>query len=249
MKQEMTEEILFDDRAQAYLRSGDVAAAIAEQHFGIDVDDITRQRWRELMGLLREVDTWVDDTGVSPDETLDSLRRFDLFGTRYPYLAPASLGPEIQATMLKRTARILKFGQLATQTTSVRRFVAYRTLEGCESVRLFGDCASSFVLSQPSFGEEFLPALGVLGASATLCDSLIDGRIDARDGKLQLEPGKEYYIVVTGAMLHLARGKLRCLMHRGPITYGGLKVAERLANRIKNGIPSYSNLYRFKPHK
>lgn len=240
------EDLPFDDRAHAYRRSGDIAATIATQHFGIDVDPLTRLRWRDMMSLLREVDTWADDTAVSSSEVIDNLADFSIFERRYPHLSPLALGTEVQGTMLRRTEHILRLGQLAAHATSLGRFVAFRALEGREAVQLFGDCATEHVESQSAFRKEFLPTLAALGAGATLWDSLIDGRSDFSTGKQRVLPDKEYYLALAGTMLHLARGNVRCLLHPGPIYYGGLKIADRIANRVRNGVPIYSNLHRFK---
>ncbi len=59
------------------------------------VDDLTTQRWRELLGLLREFDTLVDDTHIDTEEALAQLKDFDFFRNTYPRLSPEQL-PEAE---------------------------------------------------------------------------------------------------------------------------------------------------------
>lgn len=241
----MTEkkQYVWDDRAPAYLKSGDLAVAIARQHHGIDIDATTHQRWRQLMGLMREIDTWVDDTDVSSQEVYEGLRGFDDFKELYPELAPDSLGLDAQHALLQRTAKILQLGTYIAQTDSVERFVALRIAEARESVNLFEDTATQHVAEQPQFTSEFMPTLRSLGEAATLWDSLIDGRHDTRIGKQLLTPSQEYYAKVTAAMLQRAKLGGAALLHRGPLLQVGIKGGLRVLNRIDHGIPEYSTLH------
>jgi hypothetical protein len=104
-----------DDRAGAYRKSGDMVAAIARRHNHLDIDDTTQERWRQLMGLMREVDTWADDTDATHEEVLLGLMDFGLFQERYPALAPGELTFESHLAMLTRARRILKVGERASR--------------------------------------------------------------------------------------------------------------------------------------
>lgn len=236
---------VWDDRAPAYLKSGDLAAAIAKQHHGLDIDPTTHQRWRQLMALMREVDTWADDTDVSPEDVYAGLESFDDFKELYPALAPDSLGTEAQHDLLRRTEKILKLGNYIADTTSVTRFIALRIAEARESVNLFEDTATAHVKEQPRFASDFMPTLRSLGEAATLWDSVIDGSRDTKMGKQALGLSPEYYIKTTGAML--MRGKLggKALLHTGPFLHLGIKGGLRVVNRIKHGVPDYSNMRLF----
>ena len=236
-----------DDRAEAYRKSGDLVAAIARSHNHLDVDELTVERWRQLMGLMREVDTWADDTDATREDVLMGLVDFSMFKDRYPALAPGQLELEAHLSLLKRADRILKVGEFASRELSVRRFVALRAIEARETVNMLGDIATPHVVEQPGFDDEFLPVMRALGEAATLWDSLIDGRQDVRAGKQVLEPNVEYYAVITGAMLGRAKLGGAALLHFAPYKHLGAKVWERVTNRVKNGIPEYSTLYRMIP--
>jgi hypothetical protein len=232
----------FDDRADAYRKSGDLATAIAHSHCGIEVDETTQERWRQLMGLMREVDTWADDTDVEPGEVIDSLIDFSLFEERYPALAPGALDKDARDNLVGRAARILKVGQWAAKEQSIKRFMTLRVIEARETVNMFDDVATPEVVEQPAFREDFIPTLRALGEAATLWDSLIDGRKDVREGKQALKPNTEYYARLTGAMLRRVKLGGGALLHVEPNIQVGIKVGQRIRNRIRNGITPYSSL-------
>lgn len=233
---------VFDDRADAYRKSGDMIAAIARRHYGLDIDDVTHERWRQLMGLMREIDTWADDGGVTSDEVLIGLAEFDLFRERYPELSPEALDIPTQEAMFLRTARILKLGKYAATETSARRYVALRIIEAREAVNLFSDTATEHVTKQPGFEEEFMPTLRALGEAATLWDSILDGRKDVRTGKQTVKPNIEYYARLAGEMLKRAKLGATALLHIEPNVHLGIKVGKRISNRLRNGVPEYSSL-------
>lgn len=47
----MKKRYAWDDRAPSFRQVGDVAASVAEYHAGVQLDETTRERWRELMAL------------------------------------------------------------------------------------------------------------------------------------------------------------------------------------------------------
>jgi hypothetical protein len=235
-----------DDRAGAYRRSGNMIAAIARRHNHLDIDEQTEERWRQLMGLMREVDTWADDTDATRDDVLSGLINSEMFRDRYPDLAPGELSVEAHLALLRRTNHILRVGELASREVSPRRFMVFRIIEARETVNMFGDTATAHVAEQPGFREEFLPTPRALGEAATLWDSLIDGRQDVRAGKQVLRPNPEYYARLTGAMLRRVKLGGAALLHFEPNKHIAAKVGERVTNRVKNGIPSYSTLGRLK---
>lgn len=240
-----------DDRAEAYKKSGDMVAALAKAHTNIDVDETTHERWRQVMGLMREVDTWADDTDVSQEEVLLGLADFEMFSSRYPDLTPEALGHETHEKMVARTGRILKLGQRATEATSLSRYIAFRALEARETVNLIGDSATEYVTSQPDFEAKFLPLVRRLGEAATLWDSLVDGFRDVKMGKQTVKPNIKYYTDVTRAMIGRTKGIKTALFHVGPNVQLLAKLEKRITTRLKNGIPEYSTLRMFsrKPSK
>lgn len=236
-----------DDRADAYRRSGDMVAAIARRHSGIDVDELTKERWRQLMGLMREVDTWADDTDATRLEVLEGLVDFGMFQERYPHLAPGELTIEAHLAMLRRADHILRVGELASREVSVRRFMALRITEAAETVNMFEDTATPHVAEQSGFKEEFIPTLRALGEAATLWDSLIDARQDLRDGKQVIRPNAEFYARISGAMLRRVKLGGAAMLHFEPNMHIGIKVGERVINRVRNGVTEYSTLNRLLP--
>lgn len=236
---------VWDDRAPAYLKSGDLAVAIAKQHHDLDIDATTHERWRQLMALLREVDTWADDTNVTSEEVHAGLESFDDFKDLYPALAPENLDAEARDRLLRRTDKILKLGHYIAHTDSLTRFITLRIAEARESVNLFEDTATPHVSEQPRFKSEFMPTLRSLGQAATLWDSVIDGWRDSKTGKQILEPNLNYYIRTTGAVLQQGKPAGKALMHTGPFIHIGIKGALRVVNRIQHGIPEYSTVRLF----
>lgn len=233
---------LWDDRAPAYFKSGDLAAAIATEHYGLTIDEVTTRRWRQLMGLMREVDTWSDEYATPAEEVLAGLASFEDFAPLYPALAPSELSTAAQAAILGRTAKILRLGAHATATDSVQRFVAMRAAEARETVNLFSDVATEAVSGQPKFQEEFLPALRALGEAATLWDSIVDGKKDWRYGKQVLKPHPEYYVQLSRAIARRGRLGGVALLHVRPLFHMAVKGGLRVMNRVQHGVPSYSNL-------
>jgi hypothetical protein len=240
---------VWDDRAPAYLKSGDLAVAMATEHYGLDIDATTHQRWRQLMGLMREVDTWADDTGASPEVVQEGLRDFSSFKDIYPALAPGAVSPETSTLLLRRTAKILQLGRYASTAASAERFVALRIAEARESVNLFDDVATDHVRQQADFERRFMPGLRALGEAATLWDSLVDGKSDWRKGNQVIKPNPEYYAQTTKAMLQRTKLGGAALLHVKPLAHLGVKGIQRAVNRLQHGIPEYSTLRLFHRQK
>ncbi|MEO7904335.1 MAG: hypothetical protein ABIR91_00925, partial [Candidatus Saccharimonadales bacterium] len=207
----------FDDRAYAYLKSGDLVTAIARQHCRVDVDTTSHLRWRQLMGLMREVDTWADDSDVSRDVVITGLYDFVLFKDRSPDLTTAATGDVVHAAVLRRAEYILQLGDVISQTTTLDDFVELRIQEAYETVNLFADTATPHVSEQAAFADDFLPTVRALGAAATLYDSMVDGKKDVQQGKQVLVPNREYYQALGKATVQ--QGKLggAALLHVGPL--------------------------------
>ena len=235
-------EQLYDDRAHVYHKSGDLLVAIARHHHGLHIDNPTHERWRQLMGLMREVDTWLDDSPVTPDEVITELDSFEQFENRYPDLTASEVGAENHENMVKRAALIAQIGERVMCTPDVSEFIGLRIQEAEETVNLLGDTATERVKTQPEFDTEFLPTIRALGAAATLFDSLIDGRRDVKEGKQIIRPNWRYYKEVGLAMKDQGKIGGPALLHPAPWFHIGVKGIERSVNRVKNGMKSYSNL-------
>jgi len=231
-----------DDRADLYRTSGDLVAAIARHHTGLTVDDATHERWRQIMGLMREVDTWADDTAATNSEVLAGLQDFSRFDGRYPELAPGKLDDDSRNALLRHTARILKLGRYASQVTDPRRFSLLRAAEGRRSVELLAIVATDSVTEQPDFQTKFLPLIKSLGEAATLWDSAVDAYDDKRSGKQVAPPGPRLYGRLLFDMAVRGKPGGRALMHTNVLKHILIKGALRVSNRLRNGVPEYSNL-------
>ena len=223
----------YDDRAESFFSVGDVTYEVATKHCGLKVDELTHERWRQLLGLLREVDTMHDDLGVEADEVIDRLELFEDFAERYPELTPDKLG-QAHDKLLRRTRQLLKLGAYVSSADSVERFVALRVNEARHTANLLEDSATPETVNQPEFYDSFLPAMQSLGIAASTIDSMLDGRMDLRDGKMSLRPNAEYYAKLGGATLHHMGPGLRSLMSP-KIMYEFARMSKmRLDNRLQN---------------
>ena len=228
---------LWDDRSPSFLQIGDVAEHIARLHSGVKVDAVTHERWRQLMALLRDFDTWVDDANIPIDRAMQRLVDFtDLDGV-YPALAPDAMDGNTREALLRRTRRTLLLGRMVSQAETPYRLVRLRVNEGRQTARLLADSATSDVRSQPRFTESFLPTMESLSTVACTLDSMTDARRDYQQGKIQIQPGAEYYRQLGGVTFAHAKLGARALMH-GPIAKDfAIISAMRLRNRVgKHGL-------------
>jgi hypothetical protein len=202
-----------DDRAESFLRVGTVAKLVAEHHSNVQIDTVTHQRWRDTLGILREVDTYADDVALSDKEVLHQLEIFSTFSNRYPSLDPTNLGEESHAVMLARVKRILKLGRHIAESQTMSRFIALRIKEGKETAGFLADTATEQVRAQPAFYDDYIPTMESLAVTANLMDSILDGRIDQADGKLAHPANKEYYGALVAHALREARPGAQGLLH------------------------------------
>jgi len=231
-----------DDRWKSYMRLGDMMVSIAERHHHIDIDETTHARWRQLMGIMREVDTWVDDTDVTPQEVLRGIESFDRFRARYPDIAPEALDQSVTESRLARVDRIIKLGVQVATTTSIEEFIEARLGEADETIGFFGDAATPYVQSQPDFKEKCMPTLQAMGEFSVLWDSITDGRSDVKLSRQALVPNGEYYKKLGSAALERLRFTRGASRHFEPWRHFAAHAGIRLVNRFKNGIPEYSTL-------
>ncbi len=240
---EMSQPI--DDRAESFLQVGDVAWYIAEKHSHVSVDDVTHERWRQLMALLREFDTLVDDTSITNDKALQRLRDFTEFKERYPALSPDSLGSERSEALLWRTRRLLKLGQFIAQAETPERFVKLRINEGVQTANMLDDSATDYVKRQPNFTQRFLPVMRSLGTVACTIDSITDARQDYRTGKIAIRPDGDYYRPLVGASIAHAKLGAQALLHPSVMRQFAEMSMTRLRNRIAHGRTDSSSLNNF----
>lgn len=223
-----------DDRAETFLQIGDVARTIAERHCDVEVDILTHVRWREVMGLLREVDTLADESSDTHEEVMEKLIDFSIFTDRYPALSPGNIDEETRQAMLNRTRRILKLGTFISEADTPRRYISLRVKEGIETAGYLADAATPFVAEQPNFHELFMPVMESMAVSANLLDSLTDAQMDRKAGKLNLEPNSEYYrLLVRNTWVRGGLGS-RALWHTPVMKEFAVMSWNRLVNRVKH---------------
>lgn len=186
---EANDTSIWDPTYPAYFQLGDVIGSIAQAHCGVQLDELTVQRWRELMGLMREVDThYDDDPKLSPEATLIEVTTFDRFRSRYPNLTPEELGSATHNRLVARTRKIFKMGQLVAAADTPYRFLRLRAAEAVETAGIFEDGATDFVRHQTEFTKNFTPLLRSLGIAACLMDSAHDEADDYAAHKRSLRP-------------------------------------------------------------
>jgi hypothetical protein len=235
------EQLPRDDRSESFRYISQMMVNLAE-HQGVHVDEDTAQRWSDLLGLLREFDTLVDDTDITHEEALQRLADFDDFTGRYPHVSPDSLGEETCQRMVRRVAEILRIGREYSTVQDPEEFIALRIEEVEHTAELLADCASGDTTTQPGFYTKFMPLMRGMGRTANMVDSLLDMRQDVRQEKIQIQPSAKLVMGLGKAALH-------DMLQVGPqVAY--LDVWSRFAimglvrvgNRLRQGNQPYSSL-------
>lgn len=237
-------EIMRDDRAPSFFRFGQVVCLIAEKHFRIPLDETTAQRWRELMGLLREFDTLADDGSISRARALRLLENFESFASSYPHLAPDSLPAETFERLLQQTGEILDIGDQVAQEQDIDEYIRLRKVEAISTTDLLALTATSEMRDDIRFDFRFMPAMRKLGETACLLDSIVDAQHDFVVDKLAIEPNRAFYIATSRALYHSARESIPVLEHSAILKELGAIAIVRARNRIQNGLQPYSTLNR-----
>lgn len=219
----------FDNRADGFRQIGDVIRSVAVHHSKVDVDEITHERWRQLMGLMRELDTYNDAlTHNWTDSTRSSMRLLtdasSPFFDRYPALFPDTIEPKSYEALVKRARSIINLGQFATATHNLNHFVAIRTLEAKQTANLLYDSASPFVKTQPAFFDSFMPLARSYAIGANFYDTFIDARRDYEQKQLKIKPDTTFY----------RRVGLLALKHMVPVTKAAFHPAV-----LKDAIPKF----------
>lgn len=243
MTENPVKKYVWDDRAPSFRQVGDVAERVARLHSGVVIDEVTHERWRQLMSLLRDFDTWVDDAKVPIDAAVQRLRDFGDFAALYPALTPEGLGPEAFQALIGRTHRILRLGQWVAAAETPYRFACLRVHEGRQTARLLEDSATPAVREQPSFTESFIPTMESLSVVACALDSVTDAREDFRQEKLGQQPTWAYYRQMSGVALAHAGPGVGALLHGGVMAEFGRMSVTRLRNRMAHGVTDSSSLH------
>lgn len=236
-----------DDRSESYFRFGPIISTIARERYGLAIDELTEKRWSEIMGLLREYDTLLDDTDITPDEALTTLESFDIFSENYPSLRPGTLHDEVFDRLLGRVMTIIELGDAISHETNINRFICLRAGEATETTLMLRDAATDIVRQQPKFDGEFMPGLLCLAEAANVLDSIIDARQDYKEGKIELAPSREVLCTMSRRVFQLIQQEKQSLLSR-QVSKQLFGIAfDRFKNRLRNGGVSYSSLNNFIP--
>lgn len=230
-----------DDRSDSFRMLGGVISSIAENH-GVEIDETTRERWSDLLGLLREFDTLVDDHQMPEDDALSELLHFEQFKQNYPSLGPPEISEEAHLRMVRRVARILEHGQQIRYTTDPQDFLYHRSEEVDHTAELLADCASGDVTTQAGFYTRFMPTLRTMGRAANFIDTLTDYRKDKQEHKVRVKGTMEFYrLIGVSAITEFARASHIFADTRVLKQFGAMS-AMRLKNRLEHGKRPYSSL-------
>jgi hypothetical protein len=175
-----------------YRQIGNMFCVIAEDHCRVPIDETTRLRWQEMMPLIMEVDTYIDERivpGLNTEQDLvDELERFDRFRERYPHLAPEVLGQETWRAMEQKAREVVGHFQTLAAASTYDEYVTYRCQEGVATAELFAVCATEGVKLDPAFEKVFMRGFKQMVVSGCLFDSAGDLAKDVRGGKASLLP-------------------------------------------------------------
>jgi len=186
MNNSETQTFTLDDTAGYYPQLADLLTSVAASHCDVAIDQTTHMRWRDIMGLMRDVDTNAD-AGLDRSIITDQLATFDQLSEHYPSLNPESLGPKTHQALQHRALHILRIGSLISLQDTLRRYTLLRGSEARHTAYLFSDSATDAVQQQPAFKHSFMPLLERMAISATLLDSVVDAGKDFAGGKITLQ--------------------------------------------------------------
>lgn len=230
-----------DDRSLAYSHTGDLLASIAETR-GVQLDDTTRLRWREVMVLLREVDTMADTKPDGHHAALDALKSYETFRTIAPSLSPEHLGSTTHQQMLRRAETIFILSDRHRSAATVDDYIDARVDEAVESTNLLRDSASEHVYSQESFERQFMPTARNLGICANLLDSIVDLSKDHARGEVQFTPTASVYRQLAARAIHHSTSDALVLFRPDTMKIRLHAIYDRACNRIATGITPDSTL-------
>jgi len=230
-----------DDRIEGYRAAADMLVHIAER-CGVEVDETTRTRWHDAMGLLREFDTFVDEECQEQRVAMATLRDFSLFAPRYPSLAPEALGGSVFETALERVETILEVGNQIAEETDPDSFIELRKAEAYYTTTLLEIFATPAVRDQAGFNECMWRFTG-LGIGGNLIDSLLDARWDYVRGETRLKPTLAFYRSLGKDAVGHMRPHLYTILDKEGLKLRAKGMGHRVMHRLTHGITPHSNLH------
>lgn len=225
---------VIDDRAWGYRLIGENICQLAESSCSLKLDTTTKERWCQLLGLLREVDTLADERSSSNDTAIASLQNYSIFAADYPALQPSELGDARFTTMVERTQEILHIGRAISQAGDKHTYIELRKAEAYYSAQLLADAATDAVTHQPTFGK-FMHCITGFGIGANLVDSMLDAPYDYARQKSNLKPSVSLYASLGKDILRHTLPHMHRALH--PTTLRGRRKAayHRIVHRLTYG--------------
>lgn len=160
--------------------------------FGVKVDEVTKNRWCDLIAFARGIDTYLDE---GPRESLGE-RTADVgllldhpseVASQFPYLSVDQLGLDTYDRLAYLGHSILRVNRYIKNTTDMRRYAPLRRKEGRNYAELITSVATPEVSLQPGY-ERFSRWLLPTGEVTNLLNSWRQIHQDFARGEIALQP-------------------------------------------------------------
>ncbi len=175
-----------------YERKADHYARAVRAVFGVAVDQTTRERWRDVIGLARGIDTYLDEgdrttLDMRTAEVEAALDQPDFLVERFPALSLERLGPTGYQYLCTRIHDIMRLNQIIKTTDSLRHYAELRRVEGQWYADLITSVATAAIAVQPGY-HAFCRWLRATGEVTNLGNSYRDIWADYDSGEITLRP-------------------------------------------------------------
>jgi hypothetical protein len=187
-----------------YERKADRYAHAVRAVFGVEVDQTTRERWRDVIGLARGIDTYLDEGDrdtlhVRTVEVMSALAQPDFLTERFPAISLERLGPNGYRHLCGRIYDIMTLNQVIKTTDSLSLYAQLRRVEGKLYAGLITSVATPVIAVQPGY-HRFCRWLRVAGDVTNLGNSYRDIWSDYDRGEIALQPCHTSRVRLVGHM-------------------------------------------------
>lgn len=196
---------VLDRRSRNLRRDADLIYQAAIDHCGVDMDEVTHERIRDKIGIMRDIDTYHDQPGSSISGSMELLTDPESpYFERYPSLFPDQMEQDSYEEFLRLTRDILLLGKLASAATQLDEFIYYRQFEGQLIGDWFAVSATPYVRQQPAFTENLVPLMQSVAIAGNFFDSFFDAPRDFIKGELHVWPSPTFFQRVGALAIHHA---------------------------------------------
>jgi hypothetical protein len=187
-----------------YERKADRYAHAVRAIFGVEVDQTTRERWRDVIGLARGIDIYLDEgdrdaLNARTAEVTSALAQPDFLAEQFPSLTSEHIGPTGYQYLCARIHNILVLNQVIKTTDSLSLYAQLRRVEGQLYADLISSVATSVVAVQDGY-HKFCQWLRVAGEVTNLANSYRDIWADYQRGEIALRPDHTSRMRLVGYM-------------------------------------------------